>query len=233
MLKDKMIAPPFFEIGVKNYLYGDRIAELALAADRASRDYGVDIIFTTPYADIRAVAEKTESIFVIAPHMDAEPIGRGLANVLPESIKAAGARGVMLNHVEKPLTFTVLERTIARARETGLFTVVCADTVAEARAAALLGPDIIVAEPAGLIGTGKGVDASYMEEAIGAVKTVNPDVMVLVSAGISNGKDVYNVMSRGCEATGTSSGVALAKDPVQMIDEMAAAVRSGWDAFHS
>ena len=47
------IKPPFFEIGVKNYLYGDQVLELALAADRASREYGVDIIFTTPYADIR------------------------------------------------------------------------------------------------------------------------------------------------------------------------------------
>ncbi|MCL1896322.1 MAG: triose-phosphate isomerase [Clostridiales bacterium] len=226
------IKPPFFEIGVKNYIYGDQVLELALAADRASREYGVDVIFTTPYADIRRVAEQTESIFVFAPHMDAEPVGRGLANVLPESVKAAGAQGVMLNHTEKPLTYTVLERTIARARETGLYSIVCADTISEAKAVALLAPDIIVAEPAGLIGTGKGVDTSYMREALDAIGSVNPDVMVLVSAGISNGKDVYNVMSKGCEATGTSSGVALAKDPVKMIDEMVAAVRSGWECWN-
>ena len=232
MLKDNRIKPPFFEIGVKNYVFGDRVLEFAMAADRASEKYGVDVIFTAPYVDIRRVAEQTKKLFVFAPHMDEAPPGRGLANVLPESVKAAGAQGVMLNHTEKPLTYTGLERTIARARETGLFTIVCADSIAEAKAVALLGPDIIVAEPAGMIGTGKGVDISYMSEAVDAIKSVNPGVMVLVSAGLSNGKDVYDVLSRGCEASGTSSGVTLAEDPLQMIDEMVAAARRGWDDYH-
>ena len=230
MRKDTAIRPPFIEIGPKNYLYGSRILDLALAADLASEKYDVDVIFTTPYADIRVVAEKTKNIHVFAPHMDAEPVGRGLANVLPESLKAAGAQGVMLNHSEKPLALPLLERTITRAKEVGLYTIVCADSISEIKEIAALEPDIIVAEPVELIASAKGADLSYLATANDAVKSVDPNILVLVGAGIRNGRDVYEVISRGCDASGSSSGIALADDPEKMIDEMVAAAREAWDA---
>ena len=232
MRKYEKIRAPFFELGPKNYMYGDDVLELALAADRASEKYDVDVIFTAPYADIRLVDAKTKNLHVFAPHMDLEPIGRGLANVLPESIKAAGAQGVMLNHVEKPLLYSRLEQTILRARELGLYTIVCADTCNEAKAVALLGPDMIVAESADMIETDNGADSKYISEACEAIRSVNQDIMVLVAAGIRSGKDVYDVIIQGCDASGTSSGVALAENPTAMIDEMIAAVREAWDALH-
>ncbi len=109
MYKGKKLREPFFEIGPKSYLYGDDILELAKAADAASEKYDIDIIFTTPYADIRRVAENTKRLFVFAPHMDPIPLGRGLADVLPESVNAAGAVGVVLNHAEKPITYSTLK----------------------------------------------------------------------------------------------------------------------------
>ena len=104
MNKNCTIKAPFFEIGPKSYLYGDEILELAKAADAASEKYDVDIIFTCPVVDIRRVKENTKRIHVFAPHMDPIPVGRGLADILPESLVAAGAEGVMLNHVEKPVS---------------------------------------------------------------------------------------------------------------------------------
>ena len=151
------IKAPFFEIGPKSYLYGDEILELAQAADAASEKYDVDVIFTCPVVDIRRVKENTKRIHVFAPHMDPIPVGRGLADILPESLVAAGAEGVMLNHVEKPLTFEVLAETIKRAEEVGLTTIVCADSEEDASKIATLNPDIIVAEPSALIGTGVSV----------------------------------------------------------------------------
>ena len=49
------IRAPFFEIGPKSYLYGQDVVDLAIAADKASEKYGVDIIFTTPIVSISAV----------------------------------------------------------------------------------------------------------------------------------------------------------------------------------
>ena len=227
------IKAPFFEIGPKSYLYGDDILELALAADAASEKYDVDIIFTTPVVDIRRVAGATKRIHVFAPHMDPIRPGRGLANILPESLVAAGAEGVMLNHVEKPLSSEVLAETIARAREVGLTSIVCADSLADARRIAALHPDIIVAEPSELIGTGVSVGDEYVKAAMDAVHDVAPDILVLTAAGIANGQDVYNTIIAGADATGSSSGVAKAADRAAMVDEMISAVRRAWDERHA
>ena len=91
---------PFFETSVKNYIYGDAVLEYAKAVDAAAKKYDIDAIFIAPYTDIRWISENTERIFVFAPYMDTIRIGRGIADVLPEAIKAAGAKVVLLNHCE-------------------------------------------------------------------------------------------------------------------------------------
>ena len=60
------IRTPFFEIGPKSYLYGQDVVDLAIAADKASEKYGVDIIFTTPIISISAVKAATKHIHVFA-----------------------------------------------------------------------------------------------------------------------------------------------------------------------
>ena len=229
MANKRQVKTPFFEIGPKSYLWGDDILALALAADAASEKYGVDIIFTTPVVDIRRVSEATKNIHVFAPHMDPIYPGRGLADILPESLVAAGATGVMLNHCEKPLSHEVLEETIKRADEVGLVTIVCADSMADASRIAALHPDIIVAEPSELIGTGVSVGPEYVAAATNAVKSVDPDILVLTAAGISCGEDVYNTIISGADATGSSSGIAKAADRAAMVDEMISAVRRAYD----
>ena len=232
-MKQCSIKAPFFEIGPKSYLYGQDVIDLAIAADAASEKYDVDIIFTTPVVEIARVKAATKRIHVFAPHMDPIYPGRGLADILPESLVAAGAEGVMLNHVEKPVTFEVLGETIKRAEEVGLTTIVCADSMADASKIATLNPDIIVAEPSALIGTGVSVGPEYVEAATKCVKDVNPDILVLTAAGIAGGQDVYNTIIAGADATGSSSGVAKAADRGAMVDEMIAACRKAWDERHA
>jgi triosephosphate isomerase (TIM) len=229
VLNGFQLKPPFFDIVLKAYLYGDDVLSLALAADAASKKYDVDIIFTSPVVELRRVVEATERIFVFAPHMDPIIPGRGVADILPESLIAAGVKGVVLNHFEKQLSLSVLAQTIRRADEVGLATIVCTDSAAESAAVAKLRPNIIVAEPTDLIGTGQMSDPEYVNAAIRAVKDVDPDIFVLQGAGIRNGEDVYHVIHAGAEATGSSSGIVKAKDRVAMLDEMIGAVRRAWN----
>ena len=227
------IKAPFFEIGPKSYLYGDDVLDLALAADAAAEKYNVDIIFTTPLVELRRVAEATKHIHVFAPHMDPIVPGRGVADVLAESLVAAGAEGVMLNHCEKPISLSVLRESIKRADEVGLATIVCADSIAEAGAVAKLAPNIVVAEPTELIGTGNASTTEYVEASIQAVQEVNEQVMVLQGTGIKCYDDVYRNIFAGAEATGTSSGIAALPTREArnaMVDEMIRAVREAYDA---
>jgi triosephosphate isomerase len=224
-----IIKPPFFEIGPKAFLWGDKMLELAKVIDEAATKLDVDVIVTPQYTDIPLLAQNTKRIHVYAQHMDALVPGRGLGSVLPEAVKAAGAEGVMLNHAEKKLDLETLAATIKRVDEVGLATIVCTDTLEEIKAVAALEPNIIVAEPTALIGTGQTSDMDYVMNTIAAVKAINPEIMVLQGAGISNGNDVYNVIAAGAEATGSTSGIIKAADPAAMVWEMLTALRKAFD----
>lgn len=232
MYKGLIIEPPFFEIGPKAFMYGERILKLARAADAASKKYDVRIILTPQYTDIGMLARETKNLLIFAQHMDPLPVGRGLGSVLPEAVKAAGAVGVMLNHSEKPMSIGDLHKAIKRADEVGLVTIVCADSMEEAAAIALFAPNIIVAEPTSLIGTGQTSDEQYVIETTSAIKMINPEIQVLPAAGIKNGADVYKMIRAGAEATGTTSGIMKADDPEAMMEEMICAVRTAWDELH-
>jgi triosephosphate isomerase len=225
------IRTPYFEIGTKNYIYGDTVLAYAKAADEAAKKYDIDVLFITPATEIRRVVENTSRLIVLAPYMDTLRPGRGMADILPEGLKAAGAQGVVVNHCEKPMSLPAVRKTIERARELDFLVFACADTVAEAKAIAQLHPDIINPEPTELIGgTGSGVsDMGYVRQVIDAIKAIDPEIMVEQAAGITNGQQVYDFIMAGSEAAGAASGIMNAKDPFAMIDEMIAATRRAAD----
>lgn len=224
------IRTPYFEIGTKNYIYGDQVLEYARAADAAAKKYDIDVLFITPCTEIRRVAENTEHLIVLAPYMDTLRPGRGMADILPEGLKAAGAQGVVINHCEKPMSLPQMKATIERARELDFIVFACADTLEEARAVAQLHPDIINPEPTEVIGGGNGVSPmGYVKESIRVIKEIYPDIMVEQAAGITNGQQVYDFIMAGSEAAGAASGIMNARDPIAMIEEMIGAVRRAAD----
>ena len=230
MLKSYKISTPFFEFGPKAYLYGEELLALMKKIDGFAHKYDMDVIADVQTTDLRLIAENTSSrIHVYAQHMDSIPIGRGMGTILPEAVKATGAVGVMLNHAECKLTLEEIKAAIERADEVGLATIVCADTEEEIRAVAEMNPNIVVAEPSELIGTGIAVGREYVDACIELVKSVNSDIMVLPSAGISCGNDCYNIIKAGADGSGSSSGICKAKDPAAMAEEMMAAVRRAYD----
>ena len=225
------ITPPFFEIGPKAYLYGKEVLILAQHADNISRKYDVQIIFTPQYVDIPILAWETENILIFAQHMDSLKVGRGVGSVLPEAVKSAGAVGVLLNHVEKRLSMDELERTIKRADEVELATMVCADNLEDADAIARMEPNIIIAESPELIGVGKRDmnDRLAIAKINQIIWEINPEIRVLHGAGISCGQDVYDIVASGAQGAGSTSGIIMANDPFGMLEEMIRCVREAWD----
>ena len=232
MLKNFNIKQPFFEYGPKCYMYGDVLLEIAKGLDALSEKYDVDVILDIPDTEISNIAKNTKRIHVFSQHMDSIPVGKGMGRSLPEALKAAGAVGVMLNHAEHKLTMDEIAEAIKRADEVGLATMVCADSVDEVKAIAKLGPNILVAEPTELIGTGKPADKEYVDEVIKCIKEINPDILPFPSAGISKGEDCYNIIKAGSSASGCSSAIAKAENPLALAEEMIASVRKAWDEMH-
>lgn len=229
-MKAKLKAP-FFEVGVKNYIYGDEVLRLARAADQAAVKYDIDVIFLAPYVDIRRIVENTQRILVFAPYMDTLRPGRGMADVLPEAVRAAGAQGVVINHCERPMTLGAIRETIRRANELDMISFACADTISEARAIAQLGPDIINPEPSELIGTDHGSSDDFVRESIRVIKEAAPHILVEQAAGIRSGEQVYNNIILGADGVGAASGIVKAEDPLAMVDEMVGSVRRAYEAL--
>lgn len=230
MLKNYKISTPFFEFGPKAYMYGDELLELMKKIDKLAQKYDMDVLADIQTTDLRLIAENTsDRIHVYSQHMDSIPVGRGMGTILPEAVKATGAVGVMLNHAECKLTLDEIKEAIKRADEVGLATIVCADTEDEIKAVAKMNPNIVVAEPSELIGTGIAVGREYVDACIKLVKDINPEILVLPSAGISCGNDCYNIIKAGADASGSSSAICKAEDPAKMTEEMMAAVRKAYD----
>lgn len=229
------IEPPFFEIGPKAYLYGKALLRLAQHADTLSQKYAVRILITPQCVDIPMLVRETEQVLVFAQHMDALKPGRGIGCVLPEAIKESGAAGTLLNHAEKKLSLTEIEHTIRRADEVGLATMVCADDLPEALEIAKMSPNVILVEAPGLIEAGKrGTDDQLKIKGVNqAIWQVNPDIRVLHGGGMSTGEDAYNIVKWGAQATGSTSGVILAPDPLRRLEEMISGMRKAWDEIHS
>lgn len=215
---------PFLVVNPKSYLYGKDSLALAKEADQVAKDTRLPIIFTCPYADVRLIRENTDNIIVCVQSMDPLVPGRGMGHVLPESLKEAGADAVFLNHAENPKTLSDLYKCILRAAQLNMTSIVCADSITEARAVACMNPDIVLAEPTDLIGTGHVADDSYTIETIQEVRKVNPDVQIMVASGVSTAEDCYNVIRLGADGTGGTSGILNAPSPAGRIREMAEAI---------
>lgn len=230
MYKNYKISEPFFEYGPKCYMYGNTLLKIAKGLDKLAKKYKVDVVLDIPDTEIYRIAKHTSKrIHVYSQHMDSLPIGKGMGKTLPEAVKTAGAVGVMLNHAERKLTIEEIEKAIKRADELGLATMVCADSVEEVKAIAKLGPNILVAEPTELIGTGKPADKEYVDEVIRVIKEINPNIMPFPSAGVTKGEDCYNIVKAGSSASGCSSAIAKSSDPLKLAEEMIRAVRKAYD----
>ncbi len=225
------IRPPVFEIGLKGYCWGAEAVRLAVEADRLAERLGVSIVYNPQAVDIRPVAAATSRILVFAQHMDPVEPGRGVGAVLAEALRDAGAAGTLLNHSEKPMSVGAVARAIARAQAVGLFTLVFADSPAEAAALAHLGPDIVLAEPPELIATGVSagnVMADFVARTVAAVKAVDPAVLVMSGAGVNGPDDVDRMIRLGLDGTGSSSGILRAADPVGAMRAMLEAEARAW-----
>lgn len=220
----KKIQTPFFVVNPKSYLYGESLLNLAKKADELAKKHPLTIFFTAPYAELATISANTEHLIVTAQHMDGIKPGRGMGHVLPEALKNAGAKATFLNHAEHPMTLAELVAAVDRGNALDMISIVCADSIQEARAIAMLDVDIILCEPTELIGTGKTSDEAYIEKTNQAVKEINPNILMMQAAGISTADDVYRTISLGAEGTGCTSGIVCAEDPSETLEEMILAV---------
>ena len=221
------IQTPLIIVNFKTYLVatGDKAVKLAKEAERVSVETKVSIGVAPQFADIAAVAEAV-NIPIFAQHIDPVQPGSHTGHVLAESVKEAGAIGTLINHSERQLKLSDIDRVIKKTRESGLLSVVCANNPSISAAVATLKPEIIAVEPPELIGTGISVSKAKPEvvtDTVRLVREVNPKVTILCGAGITSGEDVAAALRLGTRGVLVASGIVKAKDPYDVLREFAEA----------
>ncbi len=219
-MKKRQFKSPFLVINPKAYLFGEKCIDLALYADELAIQYDVDIFFTAQLVDLVEISKRTKKVIPTSQHVDALKTGRGMGFILPDALAGAGIQATFLNHAEHPITLENLVKTLEICDETGLISIVCANTLTEAKLIASLNPDIVLCEPTELIGTGKTSDADYITYTTKSIKEMAPQAKVLQAAGISTGEDVYNAIKLGADGSGGTSGIVCAANPKAAVKEM-------------
>lgn len=212
---------PAIIVNFKTYqsAVGDKALELAKIHEQVANETGVPFAVCVQACDIYRIAKEV-SIPVFAQHIDPVGYGSHTGHVLPEAIKEAGAYGTLLNHAEHQIENEVLERSILRAKEVGLYTLVCANTPLAGEMIATFNPDLIAVEPPELIGGEISVSNAQPEIITEAVKLIG-EGKVLVGAGVKNGDDVRIASELGASGVLLASGVTKASNPLEVLRDLA------------
>ena len=112
---------PLILINFKTYseALGEKAVRLAKIAEMVSKKTGKCIAVAPQYTDIRRIARET-NLPVFAQHIDPVEPGAHTGKILPESIKEAGAIGTLINHSERQMKISDIERCILSAKSLGL-----------------------------------------------------------------------------------------------------------------
>jgi len=203
---------------------GPAAERLALSLEELGRGAGVAVAIAPATPDLGRVAAVV-GIPVLAQHADADPAGAHTGFVPPESIRAAGGQGSLVNHSEHPIPLAQARDVVVRLSATGLVAVVCAPTVVSARQLAVLHPAYLAIEPPELIGGHRAVSTARPEvvsDTVAAVRAVDPSVAVLCGAGVHDRRDVRRALELGSAGVLVASAVARAPSARNAIAELLA-----------
>ena len=217
-------------LNFKNYneVLGAKSLDLARAAERVSSVVDVEIVLAPPIPMIGAVASAVNNR-VFSQKAEVSEVGQSTGALIPESIKAAGAAGSIINHSEARVTPSDLKIVLPRLKSVGLEVCLCAQTPREVRKLAALSTEYLAVEPPELIGSGVAVSKARPELVEDSVKVARSSAYhgrILCGAGIVDGEDVRMAVKLGVDGVLVSSSVVKAKNWDGKITELALALQA-------
>ncbi|MCK5474195.1 MAG: triose-phosphate isomerase [Candidatus Aenigmarchaeota archaeon] len=212
---------PLIIINFKTYseTTGAKSSALVKSLEAVYLNYRIDVIAAVQTADIYRIAQATKTP-IFAQHMDLIGPGANTGLILPESVVDAGATGVIINHAEHQVPMDTIEKTIERAKNLKLTTVVCVADAAQAKAVAVFEPDYIAFEPPELIGGDISVSTAKPEvitDCLKKIRIATTKTELLVGAGVKTRKDLDISMSLGAKGVLVASGIVCAKNPAEVL----------------
>ena len=216
---------PVIVVNFKAYpeVLGHAGLELARICALVAEETGASIGIAPAMPDLGKVAAEV-SIPVFSQHFD--PVGAGSRTGWTplEAIREAGAVGTLLNHSERRMKPADLRLAVQQCGKAGIETIVCADTIEEAKTVAKLHPEYVAIEPPELIGGDISVTSArpgIVTDAVKVVQKADPVVRVLCGAGVKSREDVCKALELGTVGVLLASGVVKAHNPRKALMDLA------------
>lgn len=204
---------PFFEIGVKNYVYGDTVLEYALAANAAAEKYDIDVLFTLPG---RGAATRGGTCAAADPagglHGHAAPRarhggypsrraqgqpGRTASSSTTAKSRCPSRRSKKRSTAPASWTFSSLPAPTRLTRQRPSPSSIRISST-PSRASSSAG------------GSGGVSSMDYVLATVSEIRKIDPAILVEQAAGITNGEQVYRFLMAGSAAAGAASGIVNA-----------------------
>lgn len=216
-------------INLKNYpeVLGRGSLRIAEAAQRASLKTGAQVIVAPPGPMVALVASMV-AIPVFSQTVGNETGDKTTGAFLPEAVRAAGAKGTLLNHSESSRPLSELKRLVPSLKGLPLAVCLCAGTTPQAVILARLEPDYLAVEPPELIGSGIAVSKAKPElvsRTVSKARETGYRGKILCGAGIVSGEDVKRAVELGADGVLVSSSVVKARDWQSKIEELALSLK--------
>ncbi len=191
-------------INFKNYISGKQALQLAKLIEK---NLPKAIIAVDDF-DVSLISNNT-NLKVFVQHMDYFKTKRATGFIIPEIVKQSGAVGTLLNHSEHRLRDETIEKTIKRAKELKLQTIICAENAKRAKKFLEFKPDAIAFESPELVASGKSITQFRQNEIKNFVKLFKgKKIRPLCGAGIQTSKDIKTAYELGCKGILISSAIA-------------------------
>ncbi len=221
----KEVTKPLIVLNFKAYPegFGDKGVQLAKIAEKISDDLGISIVICPPVTYLAKYAEML-NIPVFSQRVDNIVGGSSSGKISVEMIKESGACGTLIDSSENLINLTDLESIVRISRTYRLFTIVCTSNEAISAAVTKLDPHAIAFESPELKEPGTTVSTArpeFIQDHVKRIKLENPRVSPLCGAGIYSHIDVEKALKLGIEGILIASVFVQAKDPYELLNNMA------------
>ena len=197
---------------------GQAVINLLSSVKKVSRETGIPIIPVAQATDIYRISKELD-IEVWAQHVDPIDPGRHMGFISPYSVKDTGASGVVINHAEHPVSEEIIKKTVEKAKEYGLKTLILCQSIELVKQVEEWNPDYIGYEKGELIaGSVSMVDMEEKNIQYLADLLKKP---LIVGAGITTGEHVKKAVTLGGKGIILASAFVKSENPEAKLRELA------------
>ncbi|WP_393971037.1 triose-phosphate isomerase [Oxyplasma meridianum] len=163
-------------------------------------------------------AKKYSSYEIFSQTVDPVPKGAFTGKIPIEGLLEIDVKGSLVNHSENRIGSEKIESIMGISKKLNFETVICVESLEEARRYAPMKPEFIAYEPPELIGGEVSVTTaapSIIRDVVDACS--GSDVKVLVGAGVKNADDANKSIELGAHGVLIASGIVKSHDPLKSL----------------